>query len=114
MSKPWENLRYVSKVEIVPAPGHKEVNVFLQEDVEYENWHDGSLRNNIVYRERTLRLTNETLNFHSDYPENFKKLVAACEGDYPKAYNLYQALQKPVPHDWDVCNKDGEFDCDCC
>jgi hypothetical protein len=112
--RPWERLRRVTKIEIMPGMGHDQVDAQYEENVELDEWHSDILNERIVARNRRISLTHETVNVHYDYPDDFKKLVSACEGDYLKAYNLYQALQKPVPKDWDVCNKDGEFDCDCC
>lgn len=113
-SKPWESLRFVSKVEIVPGPGQKEVHARYEEDYEYEHYNSsfGSPAR-LISRDRTIHLSGETLNLHYDYPDNFKKLVAFYHGDYQNAYDVYQTLQKPVPANWETCNKDGEHDCDC-
>lgn len=125
--KPWESLRFISKVEIVPAPGRSEVFATLQEDMELDEWHSDIINSRVVVAmNRRLCITTETVNFHYDYPDDFKKLVYAMDGDYPKAYEGYLALQKPVPANWerepknpwygtpnDICDKDGEFDCDC-
>jgi hypothetical protein len=111
MTDSWLNLRFVSKVEIVPASGKKGVIVHLEEDQEYIAW--GS-RGEIISRDRKLRLTDETVNFHYDYPDDFKKLVAACGGHFDQAYELYQALQKAVPSDWDAKPEEDWDDCECC
>jgi len=103
-NRPWLALRYVSKVEIVPGANNKSVFVTLEEDNEYVEFSNN--RVHMICQDRKLRLTDETVNFHYDYPDDFKKLVSACGGLYPEAYRLYKALQKPVPSDWD---KDGEL-----
>lgn len=109
-SKPWEGLRFVSKVEIVPGQGSTSVNVNYREDNEYEQWHDSLLRRPmLVSRDRQILLTNETVIFHYDYPDNFKRLVYHF-GDKVKAYHAYNALQRPVPEKWDICDKDGEVE----
>lgn len=120
-AKPWESLRFVSKVEIVPAPGKKSIWVSLEEDNQYIEF--GMGRVNRICQDRKLRLTDETVTFHYEYPDDFKKLVYAMDGDYPKAYEGYLALQKPVPANWerepknpwystpnDICDKDGEVE----
>lgn len=112
MTKPWETLRFVSKVEILPSSGSIGVFVSLEEDNEYVEFSMGQVR--MIGQDRKLRLTDERVVFHYDYPEEFKKLVAFYHGDYENAYDVYKALQKPVPSDWETCNKDGEYDCDCC
>lgn len=110
--KPWESLRFVSKVEIVPAPGKKGVWVSLEEDDEYIEF--GMGRVTTICQDRKLRLTDETVNFHYDYPDQFKKLVKACGGHFDQAYELYQALQKAVPADWDAKPETDWDDCECC
>lgn len=105
MTKPWENLRYVSKVEIVPGPGSKDVFVTLEEDNEYVQWSSG--RSHVICEDRRIRLTNETVNFHYDYPDDFKKLTVHFHGDKARAYNAYMALQCRVSEDWeDVTDED--------
>jgi hypothetical protein len=98
--KPWESLRFVSKVEIVPAPGKKGVIVSLEEDNEYVEWGMG-IRGSIISQDRRLRLTDETVNFHFDYPDDFKKLTVHFHGDKARAYNAYQSLQCRVSDDWE-------------
>jgi hypothetical protein len=109
----WLELRYVTKVEIVPAAGKKGVIVSLEEDNEYLMW-DNIKPYQIISQDRKLRLTDETVQFHYDYPDDFKKLVAFYHGDYQNAYDVYRALNRPVPEDWETCNKDGEYDYACC
>jgi len=118
----WHKLRFISKIEIT-APKTRKGGVIasLEEDAETVEWSGGSV---ITSYDRRIRLTDEVVTFHWDYPDDFKKLVHAMNGDYAKAYEGYLALQKPVPEKWDVklsnpwygddgCNKDGEHDCDC-
>lgn len=111
-AEPWENLRFVSKVEIVPAPGKRGVIAWLEEDHEtYSSWdHVGPTV--MISSDRKVRITDEVVRFHYDYPDDFKKLVYHF-GDKVKAYHAYNALQRSVPEKWDICDKDGEFDCDC-
>lgn len=112
-NRPWLALRYVSKVEIVPGPGSEGVFVRLEEEAEYDNpWYEGGAR--VVLRERKLALTNETIRFQYEYPDDFKKLVAVCNGQYAQAYEIYQALQKKVPADWDKEPEEEWDDCECC
>lgn len=112
-AKPWENLRRVTKVEIVPAPGREEVFVVLEESREFDEWQSDILNYPVVsVNNRRIVLSSETVKFHYDYPDDFKKLVYHF-GDKVKAYHAYNALQRSVPEKWDICDKDGEFDCDC-
>jgi hypothetical protein len=110
-SKPWKSLQFVSKIEIVPGPGNKDVRVQFEEEQEIGEWYGSGPYVTATFRK--LHLTNETIKIHHDYPDEFKKLVAFYHGDYENAYDVYKALQKPVPANWETCNKDGEYDCDC-
>lgn len=113
--KPWESLRFISKVEIVPAPGRSEVFATLQEDMELDEWHSDIINSRVVVAtNRRLCITTETVNFHYDYPDDFKRLVAACGGHFDQAYEIYKALQKPVPSNWDAKTEEDWDDCDCC
>jgi hypothetical protein len=110
VSQPWESLRFISKIEIVPGPGRKGVRASI--DTDYE---EIVYTNNQVYatgHNRRLRLTDEVVNTHTDLPDQFKKLVVACSGNKDQAYEIYQILQKPVPSNWD--DPPGEeWDCEC-
>lgn len=113
--KPWENLRFISKIEIVPPPGQKGVQAFYHEEFEYANWSDGPLSSGVLQSgERRIHLFNEVVNILSDYPDDFKKLVKACGGHFEQAYEIYKALQQSVPADWDTKPETDRDNCDCC
>lgn len=105
--KPWESLRFASKIEILPSPGSIGVFVSLEEDKEYIQFSMG--RSHIITQDRKLRLTDEKVVFHYDYPDDFKKLTVHFHGDKARAYNAYQALQCRVSDDWeDVTEEDDD------
>lgn len=110
MTKPWENLKYISKIEIVPPPGQKGVQAFYHEEFEYASWAKGPLSDGVLQSaERRIHLFNEVVNIHSDYPDDFKKLTVHFHGDKARAYNAYQALQCRVSDDWeDVTEEDDD------
>ena len=105
--KPWEGLRFVSKIEIAPGPGNKEVRVLFEEEQEIGNM--GGSGSYVTATFRKLHLTNETIKIHHDYPDDFKKLTVHFHGDKARAYNAYQALQCRVSDDWeDVTEEDDD------
>lgn len=112
MSK-WQDLKFISKIEITAPPTRKGgIIASLEEDIETVEWSNASV---ITSYDRKIRLTDEVVTFHWDYPDDFKKLVYALDGDMAAAYECYLALQKPVPPNLidGICDKDGEHDCDC-
>jgi len=111
----WHNLRFTSKIEITAPPTRKGgITAQIEEEAEYIY----SDRMGPVVRgsmDRKIRLTDEVVTFHWDYPDDFKKLVSYFRGDKQKAYEAYRVLNKPVPADWEttICDGDGEHHCDC-
>lgn len=108
MSWPWQDLKYLKKIEITAPPTRKGgILASLEESNETVEWSNKSV---ITSSDRRLRLTDEVVSFHYDYPEDFKKLVFALDGDMAAAYECYLALQKPVPANLidGICEEDCE------
>lgn len=90
MSKPWESLVKPVEIVITPRLGNDMTSVF---EVEYEYNDSCSLQHH------TLRVNNDNVSVKYEYPDDFKKLVAAC-GNVNQAWDIYQKLQQPVPVNW--------------
>ena len=90
MTKPWESLLKPSKITILPQPGR---DMTASISIEYEYNDSCSLQH------KSLQLNNDRMVAEYEYPDMFKKLVAACDDVY-EAWELYQRLQEPVPVNW--------------
>lgn len=100
MNKPWKELQFIKQIVIKPEDPKEPMWVELKDDSEYEYnpWYEG--RQLLVSRDRAIKLGANTMySIEMDYPEDFKKLVAAT-GDCGEAYRMYKALQKKVPDNW--------------
>jgi hypothetical protein len=99
VNKPWKELQFIKQIVIKPEDAKNPMWVEFKDDVEYADI-EYSNRQMILNRDRAIKLGANTMyEVHMDYPELFKKLVAAT-GDCGEAYRLYKSLQKGVPDNW--------------
>lgn len=97
--KPWRELQFIKQIVIKPEDPKNPMWVDFKEEDEWEFSEYPTLPRQ-VSRDRSIKLGANTMySIESDYPENFKKLVAAT-ANCDEAYRLYQALQKKVPDNW--------------
>lgn len=99
-SKPWRSLQSIKQVVIKPEDPKKDMWIEYVDDTEYDYdpFYEGNRMP--VSRDHAIKLgANAMFTVEMDYPEEFKKLVAAT-GDCTEAYRLYQALQKKAPDNW--------------
>lgn len=89
-SKPWESLVKPVEIVITPKPGRDMTSAF---EVEYEYNDSCSLQHH------TLKINSDSVAVRYEYPDDFKKLVAACDDIY-QAWDIYKKLQEPVPVNW--------------
>jgi hypothetical protein len=108
----YESLLRVTQVVIKPEDPKKEMTLTFREEAVGDGggYFVGPLSRHIDLG------YNTTYEIHRDYPEEFKKLVAALGGDKDKAYEVYQALQLKTPENWDetVPEEAGCGGCDYC
>lgn len=90
MSKPWESLVRPVKIVITPRPGSDMTSSI---SVEYEYNDSCSLQH------KSVAVNSDHIAVEYEYPDDFKKLVAACDDVY-QAWDIYQKLQQPVPVNW--------------
>lgn len=101
--KPWRELQFIKQIIIKPEDPKNPMWVTFKEDTDYDtDWVvDGSCVPRVVARDRGIQLgANAMYTVEMDYPEDFKKLVAAT-ADLDEAYRLYQMLQRGVPEGWE-------------
>lgn len=99
MNNPWKELQFIKQIVIKPEDAKNPMWVEFKDDIEYVDI-TYSNKQMILNRDRAIRLGANTMyQVEMDYPEDFKKLVAAT-GDCDEAYRLYKALQKKVPDNW--------------
>ena len=100
-SKPWKELQYIKQVVIKPEDPNNPMWVEFKDESDYEDVFDlGSSPRMLISRDRSIKLGANTMyEIQMDYPEDFKKLVAAT-GDCAEAYRIYQALQRKTPDNW--------------
>lgn len=106
MSKLWKDLRFTKEIVIKAQDEGKPVHVEFKEDDEWE-FREYPLTPIQTARERSIRLLGNAMYMvRYDYPEDFKKLLAAT-GDANEAYRLYKALQKDAPDNWEDYSDEG-------
>lgn len=99
MTNTWRDLQFIREIVIKAEDPGKPVHVEFKEDDEWE-FRDYPILPVKVGCDRSIRLLgNAMYEVRCDYPEDFKKLVAAT-ADCGEAYRIYQQLQKKVPDNW--------------
>lgn len=99
MNKPWKDLSFIKQVVIKPADPKQPMWVEFNEDSEWE-YLEYPEPPRLLGNEKTIRLgTNCMYTVEMDYPDVFKRLVAAT-GDAEEAYRIYKEIQKQAPDNW--------------
>lgn len=89
--KPWEILLRPVEIRIRPQPG-RELTSSVEVDYEYDEY--------MSIQHKTIQVNRDLVETRCEYPDEFKKLVAACESP-DEAFEIYKKLQEPVPVNWD-------------
>lgn len=99
-TKPWKELQFIKQVVIKPEDPKQPMWVEFKDDSEFEYnpWYEG--REMLISRDRAIKLgANCMYSIEMDYPDVFKRLVAAT-GDAEEAYRIYKEIQKKAPENW--------------
>lgn len=100
--RPWEKLAFLYKIEIASEKGGL-VGVEVEDSSVYE--YDSDFGNNYRNSETTIRIDgwspNVVMTYHSDYPDEFKKLVQWF-GNWDEAWAVWVMLKvdDPLPQDF--------------
>jgi hypothetical protein len=93
----WKDLQFIKQVVIKPEDPKNPMWVQFIDDIDSIEYSGHQMT---VSRDRSIKLGANTMYvIETDYPEDFKKLVAAT-GDCGEAYRIYKALQDKVPDNW--------------
>lgn len=104
--QPWNKLAFLSKIEIKSTKGEL-VGVSVEDSsvIEWDSLYDFDCRANHRNKETTIRVdgwnSNLVMNYHMDYPDEFKKLVQWF-GDWDEAWAVWVMLKQedPLPDDF--------------
>lgn len=102
MNKPWKDLQFIKQVVIKPEDPKNPMWVQFNDNAEYEEFViDGQTTGPLqVSRDRSIKLgANCMYTIEMDYPDVFKRLVAAT-GNVEEAYRIYKEIQKKAPDNW--------------
>lgn len=105
MEQPWNELAFLSKIEIKSTKGAL-VGVTVEDSsvIEWDSLYDFDRRANYRNKETTIRVdewsSNLVTNYHMDFPDEFKKLVQWF-GDWEEAWAVWVMLKEegPLPDD---------------
>lgn len=99
MNKPWKDLQFIKQVVIKPEDPKNPMWVQFNDNAEYD-YDDYVSPRRMLSRDRSIKLgANCMYTIEMDYPDVFKRLVAAT-GDVEEAYRIYKEIQKKAPDNW--------------